>query len=411
MKAQKRINKKGEVSFFIRASVGFKDNKQVIKSMTWKPDKDMTPKQIEKELTRQTVLFEEKAKQEYKKQLELEAEKEDEIEYAKKHLTFQELAEEWLNLQIINSGAYKRSTVTKLLDCKERTYQAIGDVLVTKLNYLTVQSFITSLSKKGVNMRTGKGLSVKSQKAYLNFVSDVMLFAKRRGIVEHNPCRDIVFTKSEADYNEKEMYSLEETKAILSAMKKAPIDYQLFFSLLAFCGLRKAEALGLEFKDFTFGIDESIMNIVRTSNYHQGYGVYTDTPKTAAGKRSMVIQPVIVELIKRLKAEKTERAKKCGDQWVDSDRLFVNWCGKPLHPNIPYKWLKRFCEQEGLVFRGLHSFRHFFISYSIAGGVEPMQVATTAGQKTLKSTERYRHSTEKNNRNATNCIGKLLDIA
>lgn len=37
----------------------FKQGKQVIQSMTWKPNEKMTPKQVEKELNRQTVMFEE----------------------------------------------------------------------------------------------------------------------------------------------------------------------------------------------------------------------------------------------------------------------------------------------------------------------------------------------------------------
>ena len=47
-------------SYRIRVSVGYdKDCKQIIRSMTWKPDAGMTKRQIEKELNRQATLFEE----------------------------------------------------------------------------------------------------------------------------------------------------------------------------------------------------------------------------------------------------------------------------------------------------------------------------------------------------------------
>lgn len=111
-----------------------------------------------------------------------------------------------------------------------------------------------------------------------------------------------------------------------------------------YCGMRKGEALGLEYKDIDF--DRSVLSIRRTSNYHQGFGTYTDTPKTKSSIRDLQIAPLLVKMIHELQAEQKERAKQCGDQWVDSDRLFVNWCGEPLHPNIPYKWLQRFCEAE-----------------------------------------------------------------
>jgi len=284
MTIQKRVSKTGAASYLIRVSLGYEESGQrrVVRSMTWKPEKGMTQKQIEREVNRQAVLFEERAKQEYAEQLKIEAERqlseENAIEYAKQHTNFQALADEWLELQEV-SREYKPSTLTKLKGCKERTYNAIGDVLVSKLNFRTIQAFITSLAKDGVNQQTGKGLSVKSQKSYLNFISDVMLYAKRCGIIEHNPCRDIVFAKT-----------VSKEKAV--------------------------------YKDVDF--KKSILTINRTSNYHQGFGTYTDTPKTKSSYRSLYIQPFLLDLIKQLQEEQKAVAEKCGDQWVESDRLFIN---------------------------------------------------------------------------------------
>ena len=56
------IEKRGK-SYRIRASVGYRvDGRQVQPSMTWTPDPGMTQKQIERELTRQAVLFDETCK-------------------------------------------------------------------------------------------------------------------------------------------------------------------------------------------------------------------------------------------------------------------------------------------------------------------------------------------------------------
>lgn len=53
------IRKRGK-SYQIRVSCGYDTNgNQVEQSMTWRPDPKMTPKQIEKELNRQAVMFEE----------------------------------------------------------------------------------------------------------------------------------------------------------------------------------------------------------------------------------------------------------------------------------------------------------------------------------------------------------------
>ncbi len=53
--------KRRGLSYSIRVSCGYDVNgKQIIKSMTWKPQPDMSAAQAEKEAQRQAVLFEEK---------------------------------------------------------------------------------------------------------------------------------------------------------------------------------------------------------------------------------------------------------------------------------------------------------------------------------------------------------------
>ena len=404
-----RETKNGTV-YFIRVSFGYINGKQQTKGMTYRPEKGMSPRAIEKELNRQAVLFEEKAKQEYALQLQREADRQEqennEIEFAKKHMTFQELAEEWVSLQE-ETHELKNSSLLRMKSCRERTYKAIGDVLVSKLTYRKIQAFITSLGRIGVNQKTGLGLSKKTQKHYLTFISDVMLYAKKCGYIDNNPCRDITFTKSAK--TEKEVYSLDEAKALLAAIDdKAPLKYKLFFNLLAYCGMRRGEALGLEYKDINF--ETSVLSIRRTSNYHQGYGVYTDTPKTDSSYRSLYIQPKILTLIKLLKSEQKQQAIACGDQWVNTDRLFIKWNGEPLHPSAPYKWLKRFCEHENLPFKALHSFRHFVASQALASGVDAKSVSSMLGHSQTSTTLNiYAHVIQQTNENALNSIANLLE--
>ena len=55
--------KRRGLSYSIRVSCGYDVNgKQIIKSMTWKPQPDMSAAQAEKEAQRQAVLFEEKCR-------------------------------------------------------------------------------------------------------------------------------------------------------------------------------------------------------------------------------------------------------------------------------------------------------------------------------------------------------------
>ena len=175
-----------------------------------------------------------------------------------------------------------------------------------------------------------------------------------------------------------------------------------------YCGLRRGEALGLEFKDVDF--ENSILTIIRTSNYNIGYGTYTDTPKTKASCRKLFIQPKLMEMIKEVQAENKERAEQCGDLWHESDRLFVNWCGKPANPNYPYVWLRKICETENVPFHGLHSFRHFVATQALADGVDVKSVSAMLGHSQTSTTLNiYAHAVQQANEKALNHVAALLE--
>ncbi len=389
---QKRKNKSGGLSFLIKVSLGYDINdKQIIKSMTWKPETSMTIRQAEKEANRQAVLFEDKCKS---------------SNLTNKSVRFQQLANEWLEY-VETTQKMKPSTIVRLKTLRERTYKAIGNIYVDNLTYRQIQSFIISLSRDGTNQKTGKGLSQKTQRHYLSFISDVMRYAKKCGLILNNPCVDISTVKT--DKKEKDIYSLEELKTLLKRIdSKAATNYKVLFSILGYCGLRRGEVLGLEYKDIDF--HSGVVSIVRTSNYQTGLGVYTSTPKTKSSCRKILLQPNILDLIKQLKTEQHAKAIKCGDLWNETDRLFVTWCGKPMHPNTPYTWLKRFCEEENLPFKGLHSFRHTVATQAIIGGQNYKSVSSILGHSQTSTTMNiYAHATQESNMEVFNCIADLIN--
>lgn len=335
------IKKRGN-SYLIRVSCGYDVNgRHKEQSMTWKPEPKMTAKQIEKELNRQAVMFE---------------------EYAQPNL--------------------RNTTYERMLQLRKRVYAAIGHMRMDKITPRQIQAFVNSLSKEGANERTGKSLAPKTIRHNLSFVSDVFSYAVKMGVVSDNPCSKVTLPKNEQ--NEKKIYTPEQVQKFLTLLNDEPLKYRTFFNLMIYSGFRRGEMLGLEWKDVDF--ENNIISVRRTSNYTAKKGVYTDTTKTRKSQRTLKFPQAIMDMLKEYKAEQDEQALKCGDKWVETDRLYTKWNGEPMQNGTPYFWLGEFCEKHDLPFYGLHSFRHLFASLLVNQGVDIVTVSGALGHSTVSTT-------------------------
>lgn len=351
------IQKRGK-SYLIRVSCGYDINgNHKEQSMTWKPNENMSKRQIEKELKRQAVLFEEQVSHGYKTTA----------------VKFQDFAEEWfeeyakLNL--------RSTTYERMLQLRKRVYNAIGHLRMDKITARQLQGFVNSLAKEGANEKTGKPLAQKTIRHNLSFISDVFSYAVKMDLLSDNPCRKVTVPKGEV--KEKQIYSQEEMAQLLTAINGEPLKYKAFFFLIAYSGFRRSEMLGLEWKDIDF--ENNIITIKRTSNYTAERGIYTDTTKTKRSQRVLKISPYIMDILKEYKLEQDEEALRIGSKWVETDRLFVKWNGEPMNNQTPYGWLKEFCENNCLPFYGIHSFRHFAASSLISAGLDVTTVSGALG--------------------------------
>ena len=153
------IRKRGN-SYQIRVSCGY-DTKGNHKeqAMTWKPEEGMTERQIQKELNRVSVMFENSCMRGFKTSA----------------VKFEELAEEWfeeyarLNL--------RSTTYERMRQLTHRIYPAIGHLRIDKITARQLQAFVNSLAKEGANEKTGKPLAPKTIRHNLSFISDVFSYA------------------------------------------------------------------------------------------------------------------------------------------------------------------------------------------------------------------------------------------
>lgn len=263
-----------------------------------------------------------------------------------------------------------------------RTIPVIGHMRMNDITRSTIQNFVNRLLRD-TNTKSGKPVSVKTIRNNISFISDVFRYAISTGMNIENPCRDINYPKVEKA--EKEIYSEDEISSLLSAMDEYPPEtkYKLFVYIALTTGLRKGEILGLEWKNIDFETRE--LNIVQSAKYNKTEGMHIGQPKTARSVRKVKVPQEVITLMREFKDEQDEYIFNMGSKWAGTDFLFTQYDGKLMSIQTPYEWLKAFCEEHGLKFKGIHSTRHTFASHMIASKMDIVQVSRTLGH-TLPST-------------------------
>lgn len=380
-------------SYRIKSFCGYTpEGKQVVKSKTWTPPAGMTDKQIEKELTRQMVLFDEECSG---------------AALTDGHIKFQTFAEQWFQEHVaVNLG---KRTQQNYRSMAPRVYEGLGHLYMDKITARQIQKFINTLSQPGANQQDpDQGLSPKSVKNHLSLISTIFAYAIRMGMLRYNPCQAVTLPRLETG-KEKKCYTLEEAQAFLDALTAAPIEWQVFFSLALFGGFRLEEMLGFEFQDIDF--ERYTVTVNRVSIYTPADGIITAPTKTKKSRRTLKLPAWIFDLIRRLRTNKGRQRLALGDQWHECGRLFTKLDGTPMSPGQPYKWLKRFCEDQELPFYGVHQFRHLNASLLIFNGEDVRTVSASLGHSQTSTTLNiYTHAFETAQARASEAIADKLPV-
>lgn len=360
-------------SYRIKVSCGYDCNgKQVVQSMTWTPKENMTEKQIQKELNRQAVLFEEACM----KGLVTSA------------MKFERFSEQWD--EEYAKPNYKKVTYDKTSHVLKRINKEIGHMRLDKITTRNVQTLIGKFAK-GDEKNAYKPMSPKTIKNYISCMSSVMDYAVRMGLISDNPCKRAHLPK--AKQTEKECYTLDEAQQFINVLlAKAPIVYQCYFLLAIYGGFRRAELCGLTWDNIDF--ENCVVSVRKTLNYLSGKGLAIDTPKTTKSERSLKLPDEIFVYLKKLQDFYTEEENRLYDAWdSDNDFVFRNTSGGALSPQAPLPWLKKFCKREGLKTANIHSFRHLNASLLISNGVDVKTVQSCLGHAQASTTMNiYAHS-------------------
>lgn len=202
-------------------------------------------------------------------------------------------------------------------------------------------------------------------------------------------------------------YDDAQTIALIKALESEELKFRVIILLTIFTGLRRGEVLGLEWQYIDF--KNSSVTVRQASQYVLSIGVYTKAPKTETSNRVISIPESITKLLKEYKRKQLETRLRLGDKWIETNRLFVQWNGAPMHPDTITKWFRQFLKDKNLPHITFHGLRHTHATLLIAQGLDVRTVSNRLGHAQTSTTLNiYAHSFAKMDREASEKLDNLL---
>lgn len=409
----KRTSKKGAVSYLVRCCVGRDEQyKQVFRSTTIKAPEGMTPAKALKEVERQADAWEQVQRAEYEKS---------HVKEDKSKITLNTfITERWLR-DHVEDGTHTPSTISFYRHMTDDILEYFGAARkLAAIDAEAVKRYIKYCNTEAKTKR-GEPYSPTTTQHHFSTLRNILEYARRFHYIQSDPCQDLS-QKEKPQRGKKQIDFLapDEAKAFLNALgddvvnaatedeKQRARFWQAFMNLLLTTGLRRGEAVGLQWGDIE--PDKKTITVQRNVTIDKNSADKIHVGETKTGETRTV--PVSSRVLGLLKALKAEQQAKFGAVMMPTAYIFSSAADayKPIYPTEPTRWMRKFTERHNLPKVSPHDLRHTVATLSIESGSNLKQVQTLLGHSDPGTTMKfYAGVTEEAQRRTVEGIEKLLE--
>lgn len=278
----------------------------------------------------------------------------------------------------------------KIKDSTLKTYRdrikymgLLDNIELVNLDWDLYQKWRAQINKTNLCDRYKTDIQ-KFIKQVINFAEKQWDFNLRKFYNKLEPFKTPGALKKEMDF-----YEPEEFFKFISVVDD--LRYKCFFELLYYCGLRRSEARGLQWKhiDFKNKLLTVSQQVLNPSNSNASTEWYISSTKTEALNRTIPIATTLLNDLAELK-KSNERIAKFKQTW------FVLGDDVPMATGRMYFYRDKYAEKAGVRRIRLHDFRHSCASALISGSAPITAVSNFLGHsETTETLETYTHMFKK----------------
>ena len=266
--------------------------------------------------------------------------------------------------------------------------------ILPKIANKRIDSFSVLDCQRLVNQWAEYFNSAKYPKGITQQVFD---YAIKMNIITDNPMRKVKLPKRKETINEvNKFYNTHELKHFFDCVKDyGNMKYLAFFRLLAFTGMRKGEALALNWSDIDF--DKKQVHITKGVVLDENEIPIISTTKTKKSVRTVSLDDESLATLRRWKLEQAKELMSIGINSMNKHQLLFTYDANKLYrPSYSNCWLEQIIKKYNLKKITMHGFRHSHCSLLFEMGTPIQVVQDRLGHTNIKTTmDIYTHVTEK----------------
>lgn len=231
-------------------------------------------------------------------------------------------------------------------------------------------------------------------------VGQVLQFGVQMEMIDSNPMRKTILPRKKEVEKFPNFYSKEELETFFNCLDhhisesgRTSTKLLAFFRLLAFTGMRKSEALALQWTDID--IFKNQLTIGKTLALDEFGEIIVQEPKTKSSQRTIKLDKETVRILDQWRTNQKKWYLERGFNTLNQEQfLFTNKFNSLYYPQAPNDWLYNILEKYNLPKITLHGFRHTHASLLFESGANFAEVKERLGHKDIKTTMNiYTHVT------------------
>jgi integrase len=256
---------------------------------------------------------------------------------------------------------------------------ALGGRQIRHVTPQHIQTFYTNLLKSGLSSSTVLSIHGLLHKAFNNAVTWNLV------------ARNVFDTVSLPRLTTKELQllSMEQAHTLLEAAKEHRLETLLIVVLAT--GMRHGELRGLRWHDINF--EEKYLTVRRTVGQLAGHGYVEREPKTAKGRRKIILPDFVIDQLKKHRMQQEEAKQKAANKWQERGLVFCNRHGGFIHQSNTMGMFRRLLEKAKLPLDlRIHDLRHSAATIFLSMGIHPKIVQELLGHSQISITmDTYSH--------------------